>query len=446
VGSGPSRTTGAGTSGRVTGSGPARGPGGERTWRPRGLGVLAAVVLLAVNLRAAVTGLSPLLPRVTHDTGLSSTEVGLLGAVPPFCFAAAALVGPALLRRAAAERLALLTLALTAVTQLARPWAPGAAGFLTVTVIALLGMGIGNVVLPVLVKAYFPKRIGQVTSIYVTAITLGTALPPLVAVPLADLFARLTGSPTTGWRAALAIWGLTSALALLPWLRPAARPCAVPATGTGAAAGPGRAATQVYRSRVAWGVLLVFGVNSLITYSLFAWLPVRLVQAGLSESLAGQTLSLFAGLGIPASLVVPMIAARLRQQFPLVVVFAVLLACGLTGLLVAPTRLTLLWALIAGVGGSGFPLALTLIGLRTRTPASAGALSGFAQGFGYLGAGFGPLAVGALRQATGGWAAPFAVLYASLLLLLVGGWLAGRRHTVEDDLGIPLARPDTLAG
>lgn len=424
-----------------------------------GVFLLVAVVLLAVNLRAAVTGLSPLLPRVSTDTGLNSTEVGLVGALPPFCFAASALVGPLLLRRAAAERLVVLALAVTSAGQIARPWSPGPTGFLAASVLILLGMGVGNVVLPVLVKAYFPRRIGQVTAVYVTSVAVGTALPPLVAVPLADAVAGRTGSASLGWHVALAGWGATAALALLPWLLPAAHPRAVPIRPPAVPEpanqvrwwrGARRRGLPMYRSRIAWGVMLIFGVTSLNVYAMFAWLPVRLVEAGLSETAAGQALSLFAGLGIPASLVVPVLTARLRRQFPLVAMFAVCFAVGLTGLLVAPTHGTLAWALIAGLGGSGFPLALTLIGLRTRTPSSAGALSGFAQGFGYLGAGCGPLAVGALRQATGGWAAPFGVLGVTLILLLIGGVLAGRPGTVEDDLaaagGIPVAPPDTLAG
>jgi CP family cyanate transporter-like MFS transporter len=413
--------------------------------RRSGLLLLVSVVLLAVNLRAAVTALSPLLPRVTHDTGLTSAQVGLLGALPPFCFAASALLGPALLRRASAERLVLLALGLTALGQAVRPWAPGVVGFLLATVVALLGMGTGNVVLPVLVKTYFPGRIGQVTAVYVTALTLGTALPSLVAVPLADTISGWTGSAGAGWQLALAAWSGTALLALVSWLRPAAHPCAVPGTREARAA-----RLAVHRSRVAWGVMLVFGVNSLVSYALFAWLPLRLVEAGLTDDVAGQALALYAGVGIPSSLVVPVLAARLRWQFPLVVVFAACFAAGLLGLLVAPTRLTMLWALVAGAGGSGFPLALTLIGLRTRTPSSAGALSGFVQGFGYLGAGLGPLTVGVLRQETGGWVAPFGVLGVALLLSLLGGALAGRPRTVEDDLaaarGIPVVHPDTLTG
>lgn len=416
-------------------------PGTNRPRPSHSPAVLIAIILLALSLRAAVTGLSPLLPRVSADVVMTASEVGLLGALPPFCFAAAALTGPLLLRRLAAERLVLVALALSAAGQLARPWAPSVLGFLGASVVALLGMGTGNVVLPVLVKAWFPRWIGYVTAVYVSAVTLGTALPPLLSIPVANAVADRSGSATTGWQVSLAWWGALAGLVLLPWLGPALHPRALPAPRTAEARRPRLA---MHRSRTARGVLLVFGITSLNAYALFAWLPVRLVDAGVSDGTAAEAVAAFAAVGIPASLIVPILAARLRSQFPLVTVFAVCMVIGISGLVAAPTRVTLLWSLICGAGTSGFPLALALVGLRTRTPGSAGQLSGFAQGFGYLGAGLGPLGVGALHDLTGGWGAPFAVLGATQLLLVLGGWLAGRRGTVEDDLEIPELRPDTL--
>jgi CP family cyanate transporter-like MFS transporter len=199
--------------------------------------------------------------------------------------------------------------------------------------------------------------------------------------------------------------------------------------------------------------MLIFGVNSLISYSLFAWLPVRLVDAGLSESSGGTAVAVFAVVGAPGALIVPVLATRIRHQFPLVLFFTACFGLGLTGILVFPGQGTLVWAFLAGVGGSGFPFAMTLIGLRTRTPAMAGRLSGFAQGLGYLAAGIGPLAVGALYEVTERWTAPFAFLTAALALFALGGWFVRRHDTVEDDLD-PSARgrvptgptsPDTLA-
>lgn len=404
----------------------------EQPGRERSVALgLFALIVLTLNLRAAVTGLSPLLERVAASLRLTPSVAGLLGALPPFCFALGGLLAPILLRRLAAERVVLVVLGLAAAGEGLRPWAGSAAGFLVVTVVALLGSGIGNVILPVLVKGWFPHRIGPVTAIYVTGVTLGTALPALVAVPLADAVQAGTGSSETGWQVALGGWAALAVLAALVWLRPAAHPLIPPARPRGATT-----RLPIFRSRTAWGVMLIFGMNSLNVYALFAWLPARLVAAGVSEQAAGIALSVFTAIGLPFGLFIPALAARIRNQFWLVAVLVALFGAGEAGLLLQPPTGALLWAsvVLAGIGSSGFPLALTLVGLRTRTPASAGTLSGFAQGLGYTIAGFGPLALGALHQATGGWTAGSGFLLLTLVVMLVGGWLAGRPHTVEDDL------------
>ena len=187
-------------------------------------------------------------------------------------------------------------------------------------------------------------------------------------------------------------------------------------------------------SRIAWGIMLLFGANSLTSYAMFAWLPTRLTEAGMSASTAGVMLAVFGGMGVPAALVVPTLAARFGRMALLATQFAACFAIGELGLLLAPLHLTLLWVVIAGWGSGGFSLALTLIGLRSRTPAGAARLSGFAQGLGYLMAGFGPIVAGVLRQETGGWTAPFVVLIGVLVLMVAGGILANPRETVEDEL------------
>src|SRR3954467_12603884 len=156
--------------------------------------VLAALLLLALTLRTAVTGLSPLLPRVSAGIPLSPAEAGVIGALPPFSFALAGLLGPVLLRRVAAERLVVLAMVLEAIGLVLRPWSGGPWGFITFSIVALVGMGTGNVVLPVLAKAWFPRRIPAVTSMYVMGLTAGTSFPALFAVPVADAVARASGS------------------------------------------------------------------------------------------------------------------------------------------------------------------------------------------------------------------------------------------------------------
>src|SRR3954447_2886378 len=165
----------------------------------RGYHVLLAILLLALTLRTAVTGLSPLLPRVAAGVPLNPAEAGIVGALPPFSFAAAGLLGPALLRRIAAERIVVLAMLFEGVGLVIRPWSGGPAAFLAFSVVALVGMGLGNVVLPVLVKAWFPTRIPAVTSMYVMGITAGTSFPALLAVPVADAAGRATAPSRLGW-------------------------------------------------------------------------------------------------------------------------------------------------------------------------------------------------------------------------------------------------------
>jgi MFS transporter, CP family, cyanate transporter len=390
---------------------------------------LVAILLMALNLRAAVSVVPPLLTRISHDVGLSTGLAGLLGALPALCFALAGAFAPGLLRRWSGERVALGLVVVFAIGDVVRPLATGSTGFLLLTSVILIAMGSCNVVLPPVVKAYFPRRIGPVTALYVTGISIGTAAPPLIAVPLADAADRAGHSP--GWHLALASWGGFAAVAALAWLIPARHPHAIPLVRTGP-----RERIPVYRSPIAWGVLLIFGTTSLEFYAVVAWLPRRLVDAGLSEQAAGAQLALVAVVGMPLALAVPPLTTRLHRLMPLVTGFAVLLELGLAGLLFAPTRHTWLWGTSFGLGAGGFPMALTLIGLRSATPVTAAAVSGFVQGFGYGMAGAGPLVVGLLYTGPDGWTAPFGFLAVLVLLLVLGGWLAAGRGTVDRDLAV----------
>jgi MFS transporter, CP family, cyanate transporter len=414
--------------------------------RPSGrtIQALLAILLLTLTVRTAVTGLSPLLPRVSAGIPLTPAQAGLVGALPPFCFALAGLIGPPLLRRMAGERIVLMLLALEVAGLVTRPWSGGPWAFVACSMVALIGMGLGNVVLPVLVKAWFPHRIPTVTSLYVMGVTAGTSLPALFAVPVADAVARASGDGRLGWQVGLSWWASLSVLVAIAWLGPARHPRALPASRSLSRNGadtrddsPTPRQRSVRHSPIAWGILLLFGANSLTSYALFAWLPTRLTEAGMAPSSAGLMLAVFGGMGVPAALIVPHLAARTQRILLLSAQFAACFAIGLLGLLLAPLHLTLLWVVLAGWGSGGFSLALTLIGLRSRTPASAGRVSGFAQGFGYLMAGFGPIVAGVLRERTGGWTAPFVVLMAVLVLMVVGGALAAPNKAVEDDLVVP---------
>lgn len=406
--------------------------------------MLAGILLFGITLRMAVTAVSPLINQIGEDITLSAATIGLLGTLPTATFAVFGFMTPYVIRWASLEKLLGIALAAAVVGQVARALVSGTVPFMILTVVALAGLGAGNVLLPPLVKKYFPDKIGLLTALYSTSLAMGTALPPQFAVPVAD---------AAGWRFSIGLWAVFSLLAAVPWItmglerRRRPGPVADGATAAGpadAAEGPRvpptdtteRLRINLWKSPLALGLTFMFGCTSLQTYAMFAWLPQMLTEAGLSAGEAGSMLALFGILGLPLSLMVPIFAARMRNPFPVVGVFLSCFVAGYTGLLLIPAEMTWLWVTLVGLGPGTFPMALVLINLRTRTHIGAGALSGFGQGVGYALACSGPLLFGILEAATGSWHASFAFLGGTLVLLGIGAFIACRPAMLEDGPGV----------
>ena len=413
------------------------------TKMPRNAWLIAAgIILTALTLRSAVTVVPPLISTINNDLPLDAATIGILGMLPTAAFGLFGFLTPYVIRWASLEKLIVGSIIIGIVGQIARVMAPNTTLFLIFTVIAFGGLGAGNVLLPPLVKKYFPTKIGLMTALYVTVMSLGTALPAQLAVPIAD---------ATNWQLSLATWAGLSVVALLPWLvalfaspRTTPGPATAPASPAALAGTPelvvhqparkaAPAKMNLWRSPTAWGLTLMFGCTSLNTYAMFAWLPEILSEAGLDRASAGSMLALFAALGLPLSLLVPVLAARMRNPFPLVLVTLSCFVAGYLGLMFSPATNTWLWVSLAGLGPGTFPLALLLINHRTRTQAGAGALSGFGQGIGYTFACTGPLLFGLFHQWTGSWNVPFLFLFATLFLLGAGAFIICRPKMLEDD-------------
>jgi CP family cyanate transporter-like MFS transporter len=352
--------------------------------------------------------------------------------VPPLAFAIFGALTPGMAKRLGLERLAWLAMLLTAVSGTGRVLAENAALFVLLSSLAYAGMGIGNVALSALVRRHFPDRIGVVSSGYVLLVSVGTAIPAFTAVPIADL---------AGWRMSTAVWALVALAAVVPWLvvdRTGARRDRIVDEEP---VGRYIPVVALIRSRLAWGLVGVFGINSLNAYAMFAWLPTILTESGVSAYASGVYLTLFALIAIPAALVVPWLAVRVSNPMPLVVLFASCYALGYVGLLVAPTTATPVWVIAAGFGPGAFPLTLTLINLRSETVSGAAALAGFTQGLGYAIAGLGPFVVGVLREIQGGWEAPLAFLLGGLVIQVMAGVAVVRGGTIEEQLQRSRSRP-----
>lgn len=403
--------------GRSTEAGRApRAPGG-RWWLAVGL------VLAALNLRPAVTGLGSLMEEVRDGLGMSGTVAGLLTSVPSLCFALLGPAAPRLARRFGPASVVCGGLAAIAAGLALRPFAGGTAGFLLLSALALAGIAVGNVLMPVVVKRWFPDRVGPMTGLYSMALTGGSAVAAASTVPLTD---ALGG----GWRPGLAVWSLLALAAGAVWWRIAARERDAPA-----AAGPAveEPAPRLVRSPTAWALAVFFGLQATGAYITMGWMPQIFRDAGVGAGTAGLLAAVTMLMGVPFSLLLPGIAARARNQG---VIALALIACGLAGyagLRLAPAGGCWAWAVLLGIANSSFPLALTMIGMRARTGAGVVRLSAFAQSVGYLLSIPGPLLVGRLYQATGGWDLPIALLAALLVPQAVAGVLAGRDRSVEDE-------------
>lgn len=382
----------------------------------------AAIVLLALTLRIAVASLSPLLVVIERDFPLPAAVVGLIGMAPPVAFAISGFVTPAIERRVGLERLVLLAAVVAAAMLGMRAIAVDAITLLAATAGIFAAVGVANVLLPAVVKKYFPTRIGLMTTIYTTTMAVATFMPPLVAVPLAE---------SVGWRGSFALWAAVAVAAVVPWVAMSLRARAARADVIEQP--KSLVLSRVVRVPQTWALAATFAVNSSVAYGLFAWLPPLVMGvAGVDATEAGGLLALFSFMGLPVSLVVPLLVVRARSVAPFYLVAVVSGLAGVAGLLFAPAAATTLWVVLIGIPPLLFPMALVLFGLRTRSHDTAVALSGFVQSVGYGIAALMPLAIGVTHELTGGWTAGLIVLGVVIACVIPAGIVVSRGETIEE--------------
>lgn len=388
--------------------------------------LVAAVLLLAANLRAPITGVAPLLDVLQGAFTLSPAQAGLLTTLPVLTFALLSPFAPGRAKAWGLERTLLLGLVLVVLGLVLRATGWVACLYLG-TCLMGAGIALANVLLPGLIKRDFPHSVAAMTSAYSISMGLAAALASASVVGL---------DRALGWQWALAAPLLLALPALALWLRAPRLPASTAATTAEAPAAQQAAAAvfvPVWRSRLAWQVSLFMGLSSLLYYVLVTWLPGMLKAAGLSPQAAGQLHGVMQlATAIPGLLLAPVVP-RLKDQRQLAAGVALLLGGCSLGLWWMP-QAALLWTFGFGLGlGGGMLLSLMFMALRTGSPGQAAALSGMAQTLGYLLAAGGPILAGWVQSAWGGWAP---VLAGMAVLSVLIGWLgmqAGRGWTLAQD-------------
>lgn len=415
--------------------------------------LLAALLVVGLNFRAPITAVPPVLPDVAAGLGMSSVTAGLLTGVPILCFALFAPVASWIIGRVGPYRSMTIAVAGVLAGTLVRSAAFGDAGaWIAVAGTAIIGSAItiGNVTAPAIVAHDFPRRAAFATGMYTSSMNLGSVFTTTLTVPLAAWL---------GWQAALAVWSVLAVVALVCWswvIRGASdddggrghghentvatRPSSSGADAVSAGAGTDTGVTtgaesgtdgdagaataaaagdrndpepapHVMRRPITWVLAVAFAGQSFSYFAMTGVLPELLGERlGFTPTEAGVAASLFQGLAILGSLVLP-VTHMLR--LPISVASAVVSVCWLTlpaGLLWAPEWWAL-WCSLAGAAqGGNFAVIFTVVAQRAGSPVAVRKMAATVQFCGYVLAFTGPSVLFAVHGAVGGWDAPLTVV------------------------------------
>ena len=382
--------------------------------------LVIGIIFLATNLRAPITSVGPVVILIRDSLGISNTMIGALTTVPLLAFAILSPFAPRLARRFGMETVLFFVLVILSAGLVLRPIG-GIATLYMGTLLVGASIAIANVLMPAFIKMKFSNNIGLMTGVYSVSMNLTGALAAGLSIPIAT-------SSDFGWKGSIGVWAILAIIALLFWI-PQIRH-----RQKGALPGKNDIKGQsLWHSKLAWKITIFMGLQSLLFYSLVAWLPVILQSRGMQAVEAGWMLSYIQFAQLPFTFIVPIIAGRMKNQVPLVWITFILMTLGLSGILFGGTTFVLPSAIVIGIASAfAFSLAMMFFTLRTNNSFEAADLSAMAQSFGYLLAASGPPVFGLLFDLTNGWTIPLSLLLVATFAILVVGLGAAKNDYVSE--------------
>ncbi len=364
-----------------------------------------ALFVATLALRPQLVGIGPLLPDIQADLDIAHGVAGLLGTIPVLLMGLFAPLGPWVAGRVGPRRAVALCLVAVVAFGLLRPALPGVPALLLTTFGIGLGMGTAGAILPIVVKMRAVTVPALATGAYAAGFVAGSLVAAAIAVPLASAFG--------GWRVPLAMFAAGAVVSLVAWL--------VLLPGDSAEArSSGRPPHLPWGSAMAWLLVGVFGVQSLLYYSAVSWLPAVYVERGWTTGDAGNLVALLHGIGLAVGILLPLIADRVGTRRLQLTSVSLMTLTGFLGIVLLPD-LAVLWAVILGIGlGAVFPLVLTLPVDVAEGAAEVGATAAFMLLGGYSLSSLGPVGLGVLRDMTGDYALSLWLLVGLALALVVG--------------------------
>lgn len=380
-----------------------------------------AIIMVSAAIRPAVSGVAPVIGLIKLDIPLTAVTIGVLGLLAPVCYSLFGTISPWVASKLTLEWTLVMAMVVLAAGQVMRALVSTDYAFIAWSFVAIGGIGIANVLLPPIIRRFFPDHFAIMTSLYSATLAIATFMPSFITPAVAEV---------TGWREAVGMWFILAALTLPLLLALIVRS----GTSRNEINKDARKAVarKVWTSPTSWAIAGAFAISSFFAYTGMSWLPVVLTdRIGVTALEAGAITAVFGSTGLPSNLVVPLLASRLKNPAWLYLVSGAAGTTGALGILLLPGTYTLVWAFLLGLGSMIFALNLYLLNQRTKTQEGTVVLSGMAQGIGYAVSALGPLMFGVLHEITHGWDAP-------LLMLAAGGlgcipiFLVLRRPTLVD--------------
>lgn len=359
---------------------------------------LLPLFLVGLVLRPQIVGIGPLLPRIQHSLGISHGVAGLLPTIPVLCMGVFAPLAPPVLRRHGSRLAVGASLALVGLVGVVRALVPGAPLVLLLTVPLGIGIAVAGTLLPVVVKEEYPARPALGTGLYTTGINVGATVAAVAAAPLAVV---------AGWRGTLVAYSVASTLFVVPWLWRSHAPAAPPAR-----------APLPWRLPVAWAIAATFALQSILFYGFNAWLADAYTERGWSETSAGGLVAVMNAFALVVGICAAVLADRVGSRRSFVVGGSALAVAAAT-LIAADAGGAWLWAAALGAAmGVLFTTVMTLPLDAAHERSQVAALSTLMLGVGYGVSAIAPVALGAVRDATGDFTLPLALLAGDAVLLL----------------------------
>lgn len=375
--------------------------------------LILGILLIASNLRGPITGIGPVLDQVIDHFQLTASQAGMLTTLPLLAFAIASPLATTLAKKQGLELSLFIALVLIGIGLSSRLIDSVPVIYIGTAVIGV-GIAIGNVLLPSLIKRDFPHKVAVMTSAYVLAMGIFSGSYSALIIPLSAFH-------DIGWQIALTSYAIVTLLSIIIWL-PQLALHQKPAKAVSEAHNQGK----IWQHSLAWHVTLLLGLNSFFTYVMIAWLPSILMEGGHGAQQAGVLHGMFQlASALPGIILIPLLA-KLKDQRMLALTLALMGSLCSFGLLYLP-EFAFIWSTTLGFcSGAVFILGLSFISLRTHHSTQAASLSGMAQCVGYLLAATGPMVAGALHTYFESWASVLLLCAFSSLLCAVFGYLGGR--------------------